>query len=215
MRSILCSPQHSEDRNQTHSRPISSSRIDQIAYLPARTNGQAIKNAIFSPSLSMKCIPVVPTRTTVVSILFIPENESVKGPTSLTLTDCLPFALLRKALWRPTKKGTTLMLHAISWNLLRYKQDGQFFRLKKNKIAARQNGLKSNKGPRSHKQKQDRSLKNPHIYKYKLNSIQITIIPRDQKSSPEMAETELRRGYAAYCHCKIVFPSPFAGAGHT
>lgn len=30
----------------------------------------------------MKCIPVVPTRTTVVSILFIPENESVKGPTS-------------------------------------------------------------------------------------------------------------------------------------
>ncbi|GJS22401.1 ribonuclease H-like domain-containing protein [Tanacetum coccineum] len=34
---------------------------------------------------------------------------------------------LKKALgtvWRPTKKGTTLMLHAISWNMLRYKLDG-------------------------------------------------------------------------------------------
>jgi len=47
-------------------------------------------------------------------------------PASLTLTDCLLFALLRKALWRSTKKGTTLMLRAISWNLLRYKSDGEF-----------------------------------------------------------------------------------------
>ncbi|GKB80339.1 hypothetical protein Tco_0947234 [Tanacetum coccineum] len=47
-----------------------------------------------------------------------------RDPASLRLTDCLPFAQLRKSLWRPTKKGTTLMLHAISWNLLRYKSDG-------------------------------------------------------------------------------------------